>query len=164
MRFLGFIFLLLFVSSTTQAQSKLEKTLQLYNSESIPYIHVKELVSLDSVLLLDARERNEYTVSHLKNAIWVGYDTFNKKAISSKAIDKDIPIVVYCSIGVRSENIGEILVEMGYTNVKNLYGGIFDWKNKDQAVYDMENIETKKVHAYDKQWGKLLKKGEKIYK
>lgn len=164
MRLVRFTFLLLFVSCSTHAQSKLEKTLQLYNSESVPYIYVEELATLDSVLLLDTREKNEYTVSHLKNAIWVGYDTFNKKTVSSKITDKKTPIVVYCSIGVRSENIGEILMEMGYTNVKNLYGGIFDWKNKDHTVYDTKNTETEKVHAYDKQWGKLLKKGEKIYK
>ncbi|WP_291867069.1 rhodanese-like domain-containing protein [Maribacter sp.] len=164
MRFLGIIFLVLFVSCNSQGQSKLEKTLKLYNSESIPYIHVKELAILDNVLLLDTREKDEFAVSHLKNAIWVGYDTFNKKTVSSKAINKNTPIVVYCSIGVRSENIGEVLVEMGYTNVKNLYGGIFDWKNKDQPVFDMQDLETEKVHAYDKQWGKLLKKGEKIFK
>ena len=164
MPYIRYIFISLFVSCSTQAQSKLEKTLRLYNSESIPYIHVEELATLDSVLLLDTREKKEYTVSHLKNTIWVGYDTFNKKLVSSNATDKNMPIVVYCSIGVRSENIGEILKEMGYTNVKNLYGGIFDWKNKEQPVYDMKGIKTEKVHAYNKQWGKLLKKGKKIYK
>ena len=39
-------------------------------------------------------------------------------------------IIVYCSIGVRSEDIGEKLKELGYTKILNLYGGIFDWKNK----------------------------------
>ncbi|WP_298477879.1 rhodanese-like domain-containing protein [uncultured Maribacter sp.] len=164
MRSFSIIFLMLLFSYVSQGQSKLEKTLKLYNSESVPYIYTEELASMENIILLDTRKKNEYTVSHLKNAIWVGYDSFNKKAVSSKVTDKKTPIVVYCSIGVRSENIGELLLEMGYTNVKNLYGGIFEWKNKDQPVFNMENTETENVHAYDKQWGKLLKKGKKIYK
>jgi len=146
-----------------QSQSKLDKILKNYNKESVPYIHVSNLIPNDSIVLLDSREEVEFNVSHIKNAIWVGYDTFNKDSTLNKFTNKNSPIVVYCSIGVRSENIGETLVKMGYTNVKNLYGGIFEWKNQDQPVYNLEQQKTEKVHAYNKHWGKLLKKGEKIY-
>lgn len=147
-----------------QSQSKLDRILKNYNKESVPYIQVANLIPNDSILLLDSREKAEFNVSHIKNAIWVGYDTFNKDSISKKITNKNAPIVVYCSIGVRSENIGETLQKMGFTNVKNLYGGIFEWKNRDQPVYNLNQEKTEKVHAYNKHWGKLLKKGEKIYK
>ncbi|WP_366941655.1 rhodanese-like domain-containing protein [uncultured Maribacter sp.] len=147
-----------------QSQSKLDKILKNYNKESVPYIQVANLIPNDSIVLLDSREAAEFNVSHIKNAIWVGYDTFNKDSISKKITNKNTPIVVYCSIGVRSENIGETLLKMGFTNVKNLYGGIFEWKNQDQPVYNLDQEKTEKVHAYNKHWGKLLKKGEKIYK
>jgi len=71
--------------------------------------------------------------------------------------------VVYCSIGVRSEDIGEKLMDAGYNNVTNLYGGIFEWKNKGNQVYDTLGNETERVHAFNKHWGKLLSKGEKVY-
>ncbi|WP_366136413.1 rhodanese-like domain-containing protein [uncultured Maribacter sp.] len=147
-----------------QSQSKLDKILKSYNKESVPYIQVANLIPNDSIVLLDSREEAEFNVSHIKNAIWIGYDTFNKDSISKKITNKNTPIVVYCSIGVRSENIGETLLKMGFTNVKNLYGGIFEWKNQDQPVYNLDQEKTEKVHAYNKHWGKLLKKGEKIYK
>ena len=71
--------------------------------------------------------------------------------------------MVYCSLGVRSEDIAEKLKKAGYTAVFNLYGGIFEWKNKGFSVVDLQNKETQKVHAYSKNWGKWLLKGEKIY-
>ncbi len=157
--FLLFFFFLI----NLQSQSKLDKALKSYNKETVPYIQVNNLVSNDSVVLLDSREEAEFNISHLKNAIWVGYKNFDEKIVTNKITNKDTPIVVYCSIGVRSEDIGEALQKMGYTNVKNLYGGIFEWKNQNQPVYNQKKQETEEVHAYNKHWGKLLKKGVKIY-
>lgn len=148
---------------TVFAQRKMDRTLKRLTKESVPYIKVDTLSSMNPIVLFDAREREEYEVSHLKNAVWVGAKTFELDSISPKIEEKDAEIIVYCSIGVRSENIGEKLMKAGYTNVHNLYGGIFEWKNKGYPVYDSEGNETEKVHAFNKHWGKLLKKGEKVY-
>ena len=44
-------------------------------------------VSVDSIehgkyLLLDAREKREFEVSHIENAMWVGYDDFDLKRVA----------------------------------------------------------------------------------
>ena len=117
----------------------------------------------EDALLIDVRTPAEFEVSHIKNAFLVGYDNFDTKLIKKSFPDLDTPIIVYCSIGVRSEDIGEKLVKLGYTNVKNLYGGIFKWKNQGYPVFDSSGNETEKVHAYSKLWGRLLTKGEKVY-
>ena len=163
MRFLLGVFLFLAFSLNTMGQNRLDRALKEFNTESIPYISLKEATLLDSVLYLDTRKRQEYDVSHLKDAIWVGYEMFDAQDVQTKITNKDAKIIVYCSIGVRSEDIGEKLVKLGYLNVKNLYGGIFEWKNKGYPVYDDQGRETEKVHAFDKHWGKLLKAGEKVY-
>ncbi|CAM4110597.1 rhodanese-like domain-containing protein [Zobellia roscoffensis] len=155
--------LFLCIASVSFSQSKIDKTLKKLNKESVDYIHVTALDSTTGPILLDAREKAEYEVSHLKDAIWVGYDTFQLDSVVQKVQNKDSEIVVYCSIGVRSENIGEKLEKAGYTNVKNLYGGIFEWKNEGLPVYDTIGNETERVHAFNKYWGKLLKTGEKVY-
>ena len=71
---------------------------------------------------------------------------------------------MYCSVGYRSERIGEKLIKEGYSNVFNLYGGIFDWVNNDNPVYDF-NEKVYKVHAYNKDWGKWVENEscEKVY-
>ena len=153
-------FLLLF---SANGQSSIDMALDWYNSESVPYISVTELQNLKNQIILDAREWEEYEVSHLKNAVWVGYDDFKLADVADKYPDKNLNIVVYCSIGVRSENIGEELLESGYFNTKNLYGGIFEWSNQGYPVYTTKDEKTKKVHAYGKLWGKYLTKAEKVY-
>ncbi len=163
MRFILITVLYLTCFSTVLAQTKLDKTLKKFNNESVPYINVDALNGMNNALLLDAREKEEYEVSHLQNALWVGAKTFELDSVLPKIEEKNTEIIVYCSIGVRSENIGEKLMEAGYTNVKNLYGGIFEWKNEGHAVYDLDGNETEKVHAFSKHWGRLLKKGEKVY-
>ncbi len=127
---------------------------------------VKEIVPTDSslttkgVIFLDAREKPEFKVSRIENALWIGYDDFKLKRV--KDISKDQKIVVYCSVGYRSEKIAERLEKAGYHDVSNLYGGIFEWTNCGNKIVN-EKGETKKVHTFNKEWSQWLRKGEKIY-
>ncbi len=162
MRKLYTLALILF-SNFAFTQQNIKTLLKKLNNESIPYISVKELQNLNAVTLLDAREQNEYDISHIKNALHVGYTNFNIKTVTDVIKNKNSKIVVYCSLGVRSEDIAEKLKHIGYTNVYNLYGGIFEWKNSDLDIYNTQNQITNKVHTYSKKWSAWLNKGEKIY-
>lgn len=158
------IYILLFISSSIFAQSDLHSLLKQYNSESIPYIYVDSLKQITSdVILLDAREKKEYKVSHLQNSQYVGYEKFDLQKTIELLPNKKATVVVYCSLGVRSEDIAEKLKAAGYENVFNLYGGIFEWKNKDNPVVNPKGKETSKVHAFSEEWGVWLKKGKKVY-
>lgn len=163
MKIITNIFLLLIFAFSVTAQKKIERTLKQLNKESVPYILVDSLSESSNVILLDTRKKEEFDVSHLENAIWVGYDEFQIDSVLAKIPETETEIVVYCSIGVRSEDIGEKLIKSGYENVTNLYGGIFEWKNKGNQVYDTIGKQTERVHAFDKHWGKLLTAGEKVY-
>lgn len=160
------IFSLIFFLVLSQngfAQKTMSELLTKFNDETIPYMSVEELMKEDQIIIMDAREKHEYDVSHLKNAIYVGYDSFDLEIIENKHQDKDVKIVIYCSLGIRSEDIAEQLKAANYTNVYNLYGGIFEWKNTGNAVYDNSNEETEKVHVSSELWGKWLLKGEKVH-
>ncbi|WP_103865467.1 rhodanese-like domain-containing protein [Aquimarina sp. I32.4] len=158
------IYILLLIGHFGNAQSSLDTLLNTHNNNSIPYISVNELKAIqDTVILFDAREKKEYQISHLENAIHVGYNHFSIAHIIQQNIPKNAHIVVYCSLGIRSENISEHLKKAGYTNVHNLYGGIFAWKNNDYPVLNNKNQVTDKVHTYSKEWSKWLYKGKKVY-
>jgi rhodanese-related sulfurtransferase len=148
------------VPGNGQVQSKAYNVmLKSLLAHSVDEIGVAEIP--DESILLDARAQSEYDVSHLKNAIWVGYDSFNISRVPH-TISKDEPIYVYCSIGYRSEKIGEKLLAAGYSKVYNVYGGLFEWVNQDGEVFNSEG-QTKEVHAFDRKWGIWLKKGDKVY-
>ncbi len=159
------LFWLLIMATASYGQKSLDDLLNLYNTRSIPYISVETLkMKLDSedIILLDTREQKEFDVSHIPSATFVGYNTFSSEAVVEQIPNKDAQVVVYCSLGVRSEQIGEKLKKAGFTDVHNLYGGIFEWKNHDYPVTDTSGEETENVHIYSKAWGKWLKKGTKV--
>jgi rhodanese-related sulfurtransferase len=129
--------------------------------ESVPIITCNELKQIPNAVLLDAREKKEFAVSHLPKAQWIGYDDFELSRVAN--VPRNAPIVVYCSVGYRSEKVGEKLKSAGFTNVRNLYGSLFEWVNQGNPVVDSTGKPTRRVHAYSRTWGIWLKQGEKVY-
>ena len=159
------ISLLILWKVSLYGQETLEEVLNKYNHKKVPYIAVAELKSLqqkNKVVILDSRELDEFKVSHIEGAKLVGYNHFRLSSLPDN-VDKKTPIVVYCTLGVRSEVIANQLIENGYTDVKNLYGGISEWKNKDYIVIDSTQRMTENIHVYSKKWGKWLTKGNPIF-
>ncbi len=154
---------LLFFSTAIFAQSPIDSLLVKYNKKTIPYIQIEEFKKLKSPIIFDTREQKEFNVSHIENAYCVGYDNFNAKKVQEKYKNFNDTIIVYCSVGIRSETIGFKLKKIGFKNVFNLYGGIFGWKNNGQEVIDNNHTPTENVHAFSKEWSKYLIKGKKIY-
>ncbi len=104
-------------------------------------------------LLLDVREEAEYRVSHLRGAIRV--DPADRDPVLPAEVDKEAPIVAYCSVGYRSSALAARLMEQGYTDVRNLEGSIFQWANRGFSVFRGDE-EVRQVHPYDRRWGRLL--------
>lgn len=131
----------------------------LYDSD-FPVIYANQKEEISKAVLLDTREKAEFDVSHLAGGRWVGYDTFQISSVSD--IPKNQPIIVYCTVGARSQEIGKKLKEDGFTQVYNLYGGIIHWVNESNPVFKEEK-ETEKIHTYSRMWGIWLKKGEGVF-
>lgn len=110
-------------------------------------------------LLLDAREAEEYAVSHLPGAVRVAPDG-SAEALRTVLADVDParPVVVYCSVGYRSARVTQQLREAGVAGeAYNLEGSIFRWANEGRPVVrDGEPVQE--VHPYDAAWGRLLRR------
>lgn len=130
-------------------------------SFSVTVIDVPEASqNADEYIFLDARELEEYQVSHIPDARYIGYKNFS--ADSMEGINLDDNIIVYCSVGYRSEKIGEKLLKLGYSNVRNLYGSIFEWINCDLPVENQHGIATDSIHTYNRKWSKWVDDREAI--
>jgi rhodanese-related sulfurtransferase len=160
---IGLIFLL-GLSFSVFAQSEYDKKLEsLYNNtvRTIPSQEAKKLIGNPKVIFIDTRSPEEYQVSHLSGAKFLDYDSYSTDDL--KKFPKDCKLIVYCSVGFRSERVGEKLLTLGFTDVVNLYGGIFEWKNENFQVVNRFSQPTDSVHTYNKNWSRWLKKGIKVY-
>ncbi len=131
---------------------------------TVPLIRADELAKAlneKPPLILDIRSDEEFAVSHIKNASFIDYDSFSEEMVAG--LPRDAQVVVYCSVGYRSEKIGEKLQKLGFKNVFNLYGGIFQWKNDGFEVLNSQGQSTDSVHTYNKSWSKWLVNGVKVY-
>ena len=79
----------------------------------------------EGYIILDVRTQEEYDQGHIPGAILIP-DTEVEVTAEDVLTDKDQLILVYCRSGRRSKLASEILVELGYTNIKE-FGGIIDW-------------------------------------
>ena len=107
-----------------------------------------------AAVLLDVRSREEFDVSHLRQAHWAA--DLKQALLVLKDLPKDAPIVVYCSVGLRSSYLAQQLQERGYSNVSNLEGSLFEWANAGLPVYRGDEP-VKLVHPYSRKWGQLLR-------
>ena len=131
---------------------------------TVPIIGVEELeANQSSFVVFDTRKKEEFEVSHIPGASYLGYKDFDERRL--EGTPKDAKIVLYCSIGYRSEKIAQRLQTLGYQNVFNLYGRIFEWSNRSLPMEDKNGETTTKVHTYNKTWSKWVdeQKAEKVW-
>ncbi|OIP84927.1 MAG: hypothetical protein AUK44_00965 [Porphyromonadaceae bacterium CG2_30_38_12] len=158
----SFLFIQLSFSQSSKLYHTMLKGMYKNTVEQISPQDLKaKLDASETITILDTRKIKEYNTSHIAGARFVDYDTFSVDKVTD--LGKNELVVVYCSVGYRSERVGEKLRKAGFKNVLNLYGGIFEWVNLGYDVIDNKTDKTSKVHAYDKEWGKWLKKGDKVY-
>ena len=86
----------------------------------------KKIMDTESeYVILDVRTEEEFAQGHIPGAILIPDYEIREEAESSLP-DKDALILVYCRSGRRSKNAAQILLELGYTNIRE-FGGIIDW-------------------------------------
>ena len=75
--------------------------------------------------LIDVREPHEHRVSHIEGAELRPLGKIAEWVLELG--NKDEEIVLHCHHGMRSERACAFLAQQGFTNVKNMVGGIDDW-------------------------------------
>ena len=119
------IFLLLAVMMLTACgelnQTDREATYMNITAEEAKGIMDRE----EGYIILDVRTQEEYDQGHIPGAIQISHEEIAEKA-EDVLTDKNQLILVYCRSGRRSKIAAEILVDLGYTNIKE-FGGILDW-------------------------------------
>jgi rhodanese-related sulfurtransferase len=140
---------------------------------TVPLIAPVDLASLlatsPDALVLDVRSEPEREVSYIEGSVFYDFETFSPEYLAS--VPRDRTIVLYCAVGYRSERIGEQLIEMGFTDVRHIYGGIIEWHNAGLQLVAGEAggsaVQTASngppVHGYEPRWGRYVEDGNVVY-
>jgi molybdopterin/thiamine biosynthesis adenylyltransferase/rhodanese-related sulfurtransferase len=96
--------------------------------DGLPLISPKELEArlarASPPLLLDVREPGEWEIVHLPTAVLIPREQLPQRISELTQAEE---IVVYCKSGRRSGMATRLLLELGFTRVRNLQGGLDAW-------------------------------------
>ncbi len=102
-------------------------------NNDITVIELKEKMDKkEDFLIIDVRENYEYDMYNIgAKLIPLG---FVISSISELEDFKDKEIIVHCRSGMRSATAKSMLNERGFTNVRNLLGGILAWQETFDTI------------------------------
>jgi rhodanese-related sulfurtransferase len=79
------------------------------------------------LVVLDVRSHQEFSDEHIENAENLDYNSQDFK-IKVNDLDKNKKYLVYCHSGMRSSRAVKEMEKLGFTDIKNISGGIRKWK------------------------------------
>ena len=88
----------------------------------------QKLDANEQFIFIDVREPSEYEEFNL-GAQLIPLGTLSS-ALDTLLPHKDEEIVIHCRSGARSGSAKIALNEIGFTNVRNLLGGVIEWRNR----------------------------------
>ncbi len=97
---------------------------------SVPAISVQDvsqlLAAAQAPRLIDVREPEEWATCHIEGADLLPLSQW-PAIVGTQLTDLAQPLIIYCHHGGRSERAAEFLLRTGFTDVRNLNGGIDAW-------------------------------------
>ena len=94
-----------------------------------------ELVKLEDVQLIDVRTPAEFAEGHIENAKNIDFYSANFD-LQIDALDKSIPVILYCKSGRRSAKCVSKLNLKGFKVIYDLQGGINHWGFEGRQIYN----------------------------
>ena len=87
----------------------------------------KRMDAGDKIFILDVREPNEFQICKIEGSTLIPLGEVPRRY---QELPRDVEIITQCKMGGRSQKALDFLRTVGFTNIKNLKGGILDWIDK----------------------------------
>ncbi len=117
-----------------------------------------ELTDNPETILVDMRNHYETEVGHFEGAWCPDVDTFREQlpiVVNSLKDNKDRPVVMYCTGGIRCEKASAWLKHNGFKNVYQLEGGIIKYA-RDVKAKGLRNKFRGKNFVFDERLGERI--------
>jgi len=81
------------------------------------------------ITVLDARNDYEIRIGTFENAVDFNISTFRAfpEAVMNSSLDKDKPVVMFCTGGIRCEKASALMLKEGFQDVRQLQGGVLGY-------------------------------------
>jgi len=130
--------------------------LDMGNVERVDPSEAKALLKQQELLILDVRSQEEYQVSHLAGAI-----RYQPELLDT--LDRNTPVMVYCTISLRSNSLAKELSDLGHEQIYDLTGGLISWSNEEEQLINSKGQSTDSVHTYNRWFAFLLDNGKAVH-
>lgn len=84
-----------------------------------------DLAARPDVVILDVREQDEWDAGHIPGAVFIPMSEIQGRV---SEVPKDKLVIVQCRSGNRSSQVTDYLQQQGFSNVRNLAGGLNGWQ------------------------------------
>lgn len=91
------------------------------------------MMNRDEAVVLDLRERKEFTEGHIIDAINIPQASLDSR-INELEPYRERPVIVACKMGQQASAAGNILRKAGFSNVMRLSGGMTGWRGDNLPV------------------------------
>ena len=105
-------------------------------------------------VIVDTRSAEEFAVSHLPGAERL--DSSASDSEITTRFRKDQPLTLYCAAGYRASEMARRLQALGFRDVSNLSGGIFQWANEGRELR-RSGVRVRQVHPVRRAFARLLR-------
>ena len=80
----------------------------------------------DQTAIIDVRDRQSFSIGHIKNAVHVSDENIQQFI---EGTDKSKPLIIYCYRGNSSQNAADYLSDKGFLDVYSMDGGFEEWSS-----------------------------------
>ena len=119
---------------------------------------MNEWLEKPGTVVIDMRNHYEFEVGHFENALEIPSDTFRDQlpvAVEMMKDNKDTPIIMYCTGGIRCEKASAYMLHHGFKNVFHLEGGIINYAREIREA-GMESRFKGKNFVFDDRLGERI--------
>ena len=86
-----------------------------------------QLINREKAVVIDVSDAEEFALGHINNAKNVPFAQLEDK-LASQVKNKELPLILVCSSGARSNRAVSVAKKLGFANVQALAGGLKSWK------------------------------------
>jgi rhodanese-related sulfurtransferase len=86
-----------------------------------------QLINREKAVVIDVSDAEEFALGHINNAKNVPFAQLEDK-LAIQVKNKELPLILVCTSGARSNRAVSVAKKLGFTNVQALAGGLKSWR------------------------------------